>query len=242
MPAKVSEIALCFELGRSTVVVDEDQLSLAIGKHGQNVRLAARLTGWDIDILTPKEYNKGLDDMEKELSQIEGLTSEKIEKMMAMGIISLADIEEIGEDPLVNVLELDEELAAKVISISSEAAKRLAAEAEAERAAKLEEAEAQAGAAAQEGTAEEATAEVSAGEAALGALEAESGAPQEQPASAVPEDQDQDAEGAASEENEQNDENDENDEDKDQPPPQVVTAAETEQADAQAPKATEPGA
>ncbi|HOV77291.1 MAG TPA: transcription termination factor NusA, partial [Sedimentisphaerales bacterium] len=59
MPAKVSEIALCFELGRATVVVDEDQLSLAIGKHGQNVRLAARLTGWDIDILTPDEYNQG---------------------------------------------------------------------------------------------------------------------------------------------------------------------------------------
>src|SRR3989339_732769 len=58
MPAKVSEIALCFELGRATVVVDEDQLSLAIGKHGQNVRLAARLTGWDIDILTPTEDNQ----------------------------------------------------------------------------------------------------------------------------------------------------------------------------------------
>jgi len=54
MPAKVSEIALCFELGRATVVVQEDQLSLAIGKHGQNVRLAARLTGWDIDILTKR--------------------------------------------------------------------------------------------------------------------------------------------------------------------------------------------
>ena len=46
-PAEVSEIALCFELGRATVVVTEDQLSLAIGKRGQNVRLAARLTGWE---------------------------------------------------------------------------------------------------------------------------------------------------------------------------------------------------
>jgi N utilization substance protein A len=51
-PAEVAEISLCFELGRATVVVREDQLSLAIGKRGQNVRLAARLTGWDIDILT----------------------------------------------------------------------------------------------------------------------------------------------------------------------------------------------
>ena len=52
-PAEVTEVALCFELGRATVVVNDDQLSLAIGKRGQNVRLAARLTGWDIDILTP---------------------------------------------------------------------------------------------------------------------------------------------------------------------------------------------
>ncbi len=59
-PAEVAEVALCFELGRATVVVNEDQLSLAIGKRGQNVRLAARLTGWDIDILTPTEFQKGV--------------------------------------------------------------------------------------------------------------------------------------------------------------------------------------
>ena len=63
-PAKVSEIAICFELGRATVVVTEDQLSLAIGKHGQNVRLAARLTGWDIDILTPNNTIRGGSDGE----------------------------------------------------------------------------------------------------------------------------------------------------------------------------------
>jgi len=137
-PAEVEETALCFELGRATVVVPEDQLSLAIGKRGQNVRLGARLTGWDIDILTPKEYNKGLDDLERELSGIEGMDSEKIEKMMAMGIISLSDIEEIGPDPLVNVLELSEELAAQVITTSSEAAKRLASEAEAARLAEAQ--------------------------------------------------------------------------------------------------------
>ncbi len=137
-PAEVSETALCFELGRATVVVPEDQLSLAIGKRGQNVRLAARLTGWDIDILTPKEYNKGLDDMERELSQIEGISSENIEKMMVMGIVSLADIPEIGVEPLMKTLDLTEELAAKVIEISAEAAKRLATEAEAARLAAAE--------------------------------------------------------------------------------------------------------
>src|SRR4029079_12173692 len=60
-PAEIQDTALCFELGRATVVVPDEQLSLAIGKRGQNVRVAARLTGWDIDIRTPKEYNKDLD-------------------------------------------------------------------------------------------------------------------------------------------------------------------------------------
>jgi len=132
-PAEVAETALCFELGRATVVVPEDQLSLAIGKRGQNVRLAARLTNWDIDILTPKEYNKGLDDMERVLTGIEGLDSEKIEKMMAMGLISLMDIEEVGIGPLIKELGLSEELAEKVLQESGKAAKEIAIETEASK-------------------------------------------------------------------------------------------------------------
>jgi N utilization substance protein A len=142
-PAEVSEIALCFELNRATVVVPEDQLSLAIGKRGQNVRLGARLTGWDVDILTPTEYNKGLDDMEQVLIGVEGLDNEKIEKMMALGIVSLADIEAIGSEPLVNLLGFTQELSEEVIRVSAEAAKRLSEEAEA---TKLMEQEAQASA------------------------------------------------------------------------------------------------
>jgi N utilization substance protein A len=126
-PAEVTETALCFELGRATVVVAEDQLSLAIGKRGQNVRLGARLTGWDIDILTPAEYNKNLDDMERVLSAVEGMDNEKIEKLMALGIISLQDLEEVGTEPLINDLELTEELAGQVVATASEAAKEIAA-------------------------------------------------------------------------------------------------------------------
>ncbi|MFQ5472238.1 MAG: hypothetical protein ACE5FA_05055, partial [Dehalococcoidia bacterium] len=75
------------------VVVAEDQLSLAIGKRGQNVRLAAQLTGWDIDILTPAEYNKGLDDLERTLKGLESVDDVLVEKIMTLGLISLADIQ-----------------------------------------------------------------------------------------------------------------------------------------------------
>ena len=59
-PAEVDEVSLCFELGRATIIVRDDQLSLAIGRRGQNVRLAARLTGWDIDILHLKNIKRVL--------------------------------------------------------------------------------------------------------------------------------------------------------------------------------------
>jgi N utilization substance protein A len=113
MPAKVSEIALCFELGRATVVVEEDQLSLAIGKHGQNVRLAARLTGWDIDILTPDEYNQGIERLASTVKGVEGADDVIVDKLIALGIISVLDLDDVGTDPLVAELKLDRALAGK---------------------------------------------------------------------------------------------------------------------------------
>lgn len=127
-PAKVSEIAICFELGRATVVVTEDQLSLAIGKHGQNVRLAARLTGWDIDILTPDEYNKEVERMSESLKCIEGVDDSFVDKLLALGIISVLDLEEVGTGPLVEELGIELQLAEQVIRAAGDAAKKAAAE------------------------------------------------------------------------------------------------------------------
>jgi len=128
MPAKASEIALCFELGRATVVVSEDQLSLAIGKHGQNVRLAARLTGWDVDILTPEEYNKEVECLAASLKNVEEVDDTFVDKLLALGIISVLDLEEVGTEPLVKELELDEKLARKIVAAASEEARKMASE------------------------------------------------------------------------------------------------------------------
>ncbi len=138
-PAEIVEISLNFELGRSTVVVNETQLSLAIGKRGQNVRLAARLTGWDIDILTPGEYSKGLDDLEKAMRTIEGVDDKFIDRLVALGIIDLRDLQEVGFEPLVKELELTEEFAKKVIDVGREAGKRVEEE---DKARKISDAEA----------------------------------------------------------------------------------------------------
>jgi N utilization substance protein A len=143
MPAKVSEIALCFESGRATVVVEEDQLSLAIGKHGQNVRLAARLTGWDIDILTPDEYNQGIEQLTACVRRVEQADDTLVDKLIALGVVSVLDLEDIGNEPLIGELGMEADLAEKLVAAASEDSKNLAAEAKKKQAEDLLEKEQQ---------------------------------------------------------------------------------------------------
>jgi N utilization substance protein A len=111
-------------------VVDEDQLSLAIGKHGQNVRLAARLTGWDIDILTPDEYNQGIELLTSCVKSVKGMDDTIVDKLIALGIISVLDVEDVGAEPLVSELNIGAEVAEQLVAAATEQAERLAAEAE----------------------------------------------------------------------------------------------------------------
>ncbi|MBC8309558.1 MAG: transcription termination factor NusA [Phycisphaerales bacterium] len=129
-PAEVDEVSLCFELGRATIIVRDDQLSLAIGRRGQNVRLAARLTGWDIDILTPEEYQKGLEILWDALKPIEGVTEEMLDRMAAMGIISIFDVEEIGRNVLEEDLEFSKQIADRCIDKSITRSKEVTIEQE----------------------------------------------------------------------------------------------------------------
>jgi len=137
MPAKVSEISLCFELGRATVVVDEDQLSLAIGKHGQNVRLAARLTGWDIDILTPTEYNQGIERLTNCVKSIEGADEAVVDKLIALGVISVLDMDDVGVEPLVSELGIGAEFAKKLVNAAVKEVKAIASESKQKQAADI---------------------------------------------------------------------------------------------------------
>lgn len=106
-PAEINEVYINDKKKQSLVVVREDQLSLAIGKEGQNARLAARLTGWKIDIKSQEEYDK-LD--QEEIDEILGLNEED-EKIEALNesveetkvedeseLIEMDDIENLSED------------------------------------------------------------------------------------------------------------------------------------------------
>ncbi|MDD4893967.1 MAG: transcription termination factor NusA [Candidatus Omnitrophica bacterium] len=100
-PAKVSDIKLNKELLTAEVVVEDDQLSLAIGKHGQNVRLASRLIGWELDIRT-KTTAAGQKEKEGKAEK-----EEKIEKEIKAGkaVVSLEELSGVGEKTLQNLKE-----------------------------------------------------------------------------------------------------------------------------------------
>ncbi len=94
-PADIIEVYVNERNKQSLVVVNEDQLSLAIGKEGQNARLAARLTGWKIDIKSSVEFeNLSQDDIDKIL----GLNEEDIEIGEDSTITSSTDIIDLEED------------------------------------------------------------------------------------------------------------------------------------------------
>jgi N utilization substance protein A len=106
-PAILSEVNLDREKMRADVLVEDDQLSLAIGKKGQNVRLASRLTGWQIDVRSKSQRVP--------LSQLEGV-DENIEGLLKRaGIHSIKDILKSTVEDLVKIEGISAECAEKII-------------------------------------------------------------------------------------------------------------------------------
>ena len=89
-PAKVNRVFVDEENRAMTVIVPDDQLSLAIGKNGQNVRLAVKLTGWKIDVKSETMAAEKDDDGQKALTKIPGIGPAMAEKLFAEGIKSIA--------------------------------------------------------------------------------------------------------------------------------------------------------
>jgi N utilization substance protein A len=111
-PAEIDEVMLCQLLGRAIVLVRDDQLSLAIGRRGQNVRLASKLVGWDIEIMTSDELDELIEKAVVSFAQIEGVDTELAEKLVEQGILSFDDLSVMEIPDLVNTIEgLTEELA-----------------------------------------------------------------------------------------------------------------------------------
>ncbi len=114
-PAKVKEVLLNRDINRATVLAADDQLSLAIGKKGQNVRLAARITGWNIDIMTPAEYEQQRAKAYEQLVSLEAVGAELANELVAAGYISLADVAEVGAETLGRLLRVEPEQVQRIL-------------------------------------------------------------------------------------------------------------------------------
>jgi N utilization substance protein A len=114
-PAEVEEVILCRMLGRAIVLVREDQLSLAIGRRGQNVRLASKLCGWDIEIMTREELDEQLNQAVEGFSSLEGMDPELAEKLVGEGFLSYDDLSVIEPSALMELGSLAEEQAQQII-------------------------------------------------------------------------------------------------------------------------------
>lgn len=162
-PAKVVRVAVDKKDRRMVALVDADQLSLAIGKSGQNARLAAQLTGWHIDIMTEEEYQERLKERQATrvpLAEVPGLDERVVEHLKAMGVETANDLSTTPLHDLLQIPDLTEEDAQKMVQASSEAvASALAAYRAAQKAAKVAAAAAAAAAGAEEAAKEAVPAE-----------------------------------------------------------------------------------
>jgi N utilization substance protein A len=121
-------VFLYSRLGRAIVLVQEDQLSLAIGRRGQNVRLASKLVGWDIEIMTHDELASGIERAEGWFRQIPGVTDEMVEVFIEEGFLSYDDMTFLEPAQLGELIGVSEELADEMILYAEEAAERVGEE------------------------------------------------------------------------------------------------------------------
>src|SRR5688572_15380827 len=128
-PAEVEQVILCRMLGRAIVLVREDQLSLAIGRRGQNVRLASKLSGWDIEIMTQEELAQAIDRAVGGFSSLQGEEVELAERLVEEGFLSYDDLSIIEPDALMAMGELSEEAANLIVEQAEERAEQAEAQA-----------------------------------------------------------------------------------------------------------------
>ena len=117
-PAEVAKVVLDEDAERIEVVVPDDQLSLAIGRRGQNVRLASQLTGWDIDILTEQEESERRQKEFVERSKLfmEALNVDEMvgQVLASEGFTSVEEVAYVDADEIASIDGFDEDTASEI--------------------------------------------------------------------------------------------------------------------------------
>lgn len=110
-PAEVSMVIVEDERKFLLVVVPDDQLSLAIGRQGQNVRLASRLLGWKIDVKSESRYANMENSGYRSLTEVEGMDEGLADRLFAAGITSAGRLAGMATEQLMNLGRMDQEKA-----------------------------------------------------------------------------------------------------------------------------------
>lgn len=119
-PAEVEDVILCPMLGKVIVLVRDDQLSLAIGKKGQNVRLASKLVGWDINVMTQDKLDDLLDTAVTAFCKVPHVVEDLAENLVAQGFFSFDDLSVIEPDQLEEISGLTTEQCAEIVDYADE--------------------------------------------------------------------------------------------------------------------------
>ena len=127
-PAKLKAFEISEAHKRVKIIVSEDQLSLAIGKRGQNARLTSKLTGWQVDIEAEVVVTKGFEQKVAEavglLAAIEGISKEQADALVHHGLTRLEDLLQADVSDLEGIPQLGDQAAAVLEAARAEAARR----------------------------------------------------------------------------------------------------------------------
>jgi N utilization substance protein A len=114
-PAEIVRVIVDENNQTMEVVVPDDQLSLAIGKRGQNVRLASKLSGWNLDVTSETNYNAALKEAYNSLLQLDGVGEATASNLYQQGFRSMEEVAEASVSDLMQVGGIGEEKAGKII-------------------------------------------------------------------------------------------------------------------------------
>jgi N utilization substance protein A len=127
-PAKLKNFEVDEVNKRVKIITSEDQLSLAIGKRGQNARLTSKLTGWQVDIEPEVVVTKGFEEKVAEavesLASIPGITREQADVLVHHGLTRLEDLVQADESDLAGIAEIGEQATAIMDAVRAETARR----------------------------------------------------------------------------------------------------------------------
>jgi transcription termination/antitermination protein NusA len=127
-PAKLKSFEIDETTRRAKIIVSQDQLSLAIGKRGQNARLTSKLTGWQIDIEAEVVVTKGFEEKVAEavelLASIPGISREQADVLVHHGLTRLEDLLQADESDLAGILQLQDQAAEIMVAARAEGARR----------------------------------------------------------------------------------------------------------------------